>query len=309
MEKKLTIIIPVYNRENTIEQTIESIENQSCKDFEILTIDDGSVDNSKKVIEKLINKYRNIRYIYQENSGVSSARNNGIKNAKTKYISFLDSDDFYEKRFVEKMIDSIEKNNSDICCCGYYIKKNNKKRKVKTLFRNRNVLLNYILGNNKFHTSSFVFRRDFIVNNDIYFDKDLSWGEDIYFFIKALSKTRKINLVEDYLSTYISGEDENALSVFSIEKIYDDEKFVKKIILDSDIKLNNEEKKALINNRYVGLLIYRLLQALDMGYDKKIVKDYYTKFYSDIHNLSFSFGIRSLKLYFNTKKLERKLNG
>lgn len=122
MEKKLTIIIPVYNRESTIEQTIESIENQTIKDFEILTVDDGSSDNSKNVIKKLMEKYRNIRYIYQENAGVSSARNTGIKNAKTKYISFLDSDDFYEEKFVEKMLNKIEENNSDIVCCGYYKK-------------------------------------------------------------------------------------------------------------------------------------------------------------------------------------------
>ncbi|EGC83920.1 glycosyltransferase family 2 protein [Anaerococcus hydrogenalis] len=141
MEKKLTIIIPVYNRESTIEQTIESIENQTIKDFEILTVDDGSSDNSKNVIKKLMEKYRNIRYIYQENAGVSSARNTGIKNAKTKYISFLDSDDFYEEKFVEKMLNKIEENNSDIVCCGYYKKNNNDKRKVRTLFRKKEFYL------------------------------------------------------------------------------------------------------------------------------------------------------------------------
>lgn len=307
MEKKLTIIIPVYNRESTIEQTIESIENQTIKDFEILTVDDGSSDNSKNVIKKLMEKYRNIRYIYQENAGVSSARNTGIKNAKTKYISFLDSDDFYEEKFVEKMLNKIEENNSDIVCCGYYKKNNNDKRKVRTLFRKKRVLLNYILGNNKFHTSSFVFKREFIINNNIYFDSELSWGEDIYFFVKAMSKTEKINLVNDYLSTYITGEDENALSAFTLKKIYDDKKFVNKIIGDPEIRLKKKEKEALINNRYVSLLVYRLLEALSKGYEKSIVENYYNEFYSDINNLSFKFGIRSLKIFYYTKKLEKLL--
>lgn len=119
-EKLLTVVIPYYNRENTITETIESIENQTRNDFDILVVDDGSKDNAEKIINEFNKKYNNIKYVYKENGGVSSARNLGIKLSKTKYISFLDSDDLYDKEFVKVMLDDISQKDNDISFCSYY---------------------------------------------------------------------------------------------------------------------------------------------------------------------------------------------
>ncbi|MDY3006999.1 glycosyltransferase family 2 protein, partial [Anaerococcus porci] len=275
MEDKLTVIIPLYNREDKVKDTILSIENQTCKDFEILVIDDGSTDNSKKVIESLMKDYDNIRYIYKENGGVSSARNLGIKKSTTKYISFLDSDDLYEVDFVEKMLCIIRENDGDIAICGYYIEDDYEKRESKTKFISKDILYNYILGKNNFHTSTFVFKKEFIRKNNIYFYEDLSWGEDISFFIKAMSKTKNINLVQYFLTTYINKIDEKALSNFEIEKIDKDFNFVNRIINDKDINLSKKHREVLVNYKLIGLIVYRLLECLDRGYDINLVKKYY----------------------------------
>ncbi|PKC52446.1 nucleotide-diphospho-sugar transferase [Rhizophagus irregularis] len=101
MNPSVSVIIPVYNRENKIKIALESLINQSYQNFEAIIIDDGSTDQTAKVIKEY--NCSNFRYVYQENSGVSVARNKGIAESKGEYICFLDSDDFYEPTFIEKM--------------------------------------------------------------------------------------------------------------------------------------------------------------------------------------------------------------
>jgi len=96
---KISLIIPTYNRANLIENTLLSVFNQTIKVDEIIVIDDGSTDNTKQILEQY-----DIKYIFQENQGVSSARNTGIKRAKNEWICFLDSDDIWEHNKIEKQI-------------------------------------------------------------------------------------------------------------------------------------------------------------------------------------------------------------
>ena len=103
---KVSVIIPTYNRARYVTRSIDNVLAQSYKDYEIIVIDDGSTDDTKKIIEPY---FSSIKYIYQENAGVSNARNNGIKNAKGEWIAFLDSDDEWlpeklavQTRFIEK---------------------------------------------------------------------------------------------------------------------------------------------------------------------------------------------------------------
>ena len=102
MENSISIIIPVYNIEKYISNSIKSIINQTDKDFEVIIIDDGSTDNSIAIAQKLL-KNTNINYkiIKQKNSGVSAARNTGIKHSNSNYIYFLDGDDFIDNKTIE----------------------------------------------------------------------------------------------------------------------------------------------------------------------------------------------------------------
>jgi glycosyltransferase involved in cell wall biosynthesis len=90
-----SVVIPLFNRANTITAVIQSVLKQSCQDFEIILVDDGSTDNPKPVIDKIADP--RIKYFYQENAGGSKARNTGMQAAKGHYIAFLDSDDFFLK--------------------------------------------------------------------------------------------------------------------------------------------------------------------------------------------------------------------
>lgn len=97
-----TVVIPLYNKELSIQATIQSVLNQTCQNFEIVVINDGSTDSSAKIVET-INDDR-IRLIHQENQGVSAARNCGIKEAKYEWIALLDGDDLWKKNHLEEII-------------------------------------------------------------------------------------------------------------------------------------------------------------------------------------------------------------
>jgi len=119
MKKELvSIVVPVYNCEEFIEQTIESVKGQTYKNWEMILINDCSTDNSKNIIEKYT--CNNIILIdLKENFGVANARNIGIAKAKGKYIAFLDSDDLWKKDKLEKQLKYIEENNCDFCFTSY----------------------------------------------------------------------------------------------------------------------------------------------------------------------------------------------
>ena len=99
---KVSVIIPVYNVEKYLEECLDSVVNQTLKEIEIICINDGSIDNSVKILEKYRDKYSNIKVINQKNLGVGRARNVGVKLAKGEYIFFLDSDDYIEVDALEK---------------------------------------------------------------------------------------------------------------------------------------------------------------------------------------------------------------
>ena len=97
MEKELiSIIVPIYNVEKYLRQCLESISEQTYKNFECLLINDGSPDNSAEICREYVEKDARFRYFEKENGGLASARNLGIKYSKGKYISFIDSDDWVE---------------------------------------------------------------------------------------------------------------------------------------------------------------------------------------------------------------------
>lgn len=114
----ISVIIPTYNRQNYIAGAIESVLAQTCTDYEIIVIDDGSTDNTRHILEPYLGK---IKYIRQENAGVSTARNTGIKNASGQYIAFLDSDDRWQKQKLEVQIEFMKKNNLDVCFTDFKV--------------------------------------------------------------------------------------------------------------------------------------------------------------------------------------------
>lgn len=119
MERDLiSVIVPVYNVQEYLTNCINSILNQSYKNMEIILVDDGSTDESSSICDSYIKKDNRIKVIHKENGGLSDARNIGIKSAKGKYITFVDSDDYLDENYVKALYILITENNSDIACSG-----------------------------------------------------------------------------------------------------------------------------------------------------------------------------------------------
>lgn len=189
MNNLVSVIIPVYNSETYIEECVKSILSQTYDNYEIIFIDDGSVDLSKNIILKYAANCNKIKYFYQENKGVSSARNLGIEKSCGEYITFVDSDDYVECNYLETLINNITKYNGQISIIGNY------RLKRKTFFFNNTIkLFNYqeallesITTNNiDCNVWGKLYKRDIL--NNIFFNTDIKIGEDKLFFYQVLKK-------------------------------------------------------------------------------------------------------------------------
>ena len=115
---EISVIVPVYNVDNYIEQCVESVVNQKYSDFELLLIDDGSKDRSGKICDRYAENDARIKVVHQQNKGVSVARNVGVALSTGKYITFLDSDDWLDQDFLETAVNLISTANADILVYG-----------------------------------------------------------------------------------------------------------------------------------------------------------------------------------------------
>lgn len=115
---KVSIIIPVYNTEKFLKKCMDSIVNQTLKEIEIICINDGSTDNSLKILEEYATNDNRIKLINQNNLGQGTARNKGLEIACGEYIGFVDSDDWIDEDYFEKLYNSAKKHNAALACCS-----------------------------------------------------------------------------------------------------------------------------------------------------------------------------------------------
>ena len=118
-KEKISIILPVYNSENYIEKTIESVLSQTITNFELIIVNDGSTDNTETICKKYAAKNSKIKYFYIENSGVSTARNYALTKVTGQYITFIDSDDLYHKDYLKVLQKNLKKFQADLVTCSY----------------------------------------------------------------------------------------------------------------------------------------------------------------------------------------------
>lgn len=119
MEDKISVIVPVYNVENYLNSSLNSICNQSYKNIEIILVDDGSSDKSGEICDYWASKDSRIKVFHKPNGGLSSARNKGLDNATGDYISFIDSDDVIHEDFYLKLIEACKSEEADIAVCNF----------------------------------------------------------------------------------------------------------------------------------------------------------------------------------------------
>ena len=228
MEKNLiSVIVPVYNIEKYLPRCIDSILDQTYKNWEAIFINDGSTDNSLKILEEYKKKDERIKIIDKKNAGSGAARNDGIEKSRGEYIAFLDSDDWYEKNFLEKLYNNLIENNSDVSMCNPKMTYDNieKNSRINTYFF-KNIELEKtskeILGIlampvvwNK------LYKKDIIVKNKIKFP-NYSFCEDVEFLYKTFLYVNKISKIEDDLYNYYQREDSTTKKIKeeSIEQLY-----------------------------------------------------------------------------------------
>ena len=171
-DKKIDIIVPVYNTEEYLARCLNSILSQKFDDYNVILIDDGSRDNSGDICEKYSSKYNNVFTYHTSNHGLAAARNYGINVSNSKYVGFIDSDDWIEKRMIEYLVNDAYKNNADISACNMYTAYSFSNKKVKNevcdfngnkikIYKDADVLKNYYY---KFSVCNKIFKRSLFDN-------------------------------------------------------------------------------------------------------------------------------------------------
>ncbi len=188
---KVSVIIPTYNREYLLSYAIYSVLNQTFQDFELIVIDDGSVDKTKKVVEEFQKKDNRISYFYQKNKGSSSARNLGIKKSKGEYIAFLDSDDRWLPEKLEKQLTLFEKakENIGIVSCSAIDYSNERELKEHSFDKlKKEEYFPKILDKCFIHSPSSVVIKKKVIKDVGYFDEKLETCQDWEMWIRILEK-------------------------------------------------------------------------------------------------------------------------
>lgn len=248
----ISIVVPIYNVEKDLEKCIQSILNQSFTDFELLLINDGSTDLSLSICNSFVIENSNIIVLSQENSGVSSARNLGIRCAKGEYICFVDADDWLEGDFLKVLHDAMVKSGADLVISNFNNIKIGGYRKAPPLPFSQ-IVGSPIVPNDLFFGDKFVlgnppycklFKTSLIKGGGVLFNKDLRNGEDFIFVLEYALLCNVIQYVDDYSYNY------NRLSESSVTSKYFKEYYtnVKKTkdayfrILERYAKVSDDEK-------------------------------------------------------------------
>lgn len=207
---KISIVVPVYNVEKYLGKCLDSLLNQTIKDYEIICVNDGSTDNSLEILKEYAKRDDRIKIISQENAGLGAARNVGIKAAKGTYLGFVDSDDFVDPTLYEKAISRAERNKSDVVIFNVYLYFTDSCEKV--IFRDKRFYS--LLESEGYFTAvehprvincigvwDKIYRRDFIMANEI-LNPEKRIYEDVLFTIKTLTLAKRISVISDPLIYY-----------------------------------------------------------------------------------------------------------
>ena len=203
MKNLISVIIPVYNSEKTLDKCINSILNQTYNNYEIILVNNSSTDSSKEIINKFIKNYKSIKYFNINEQSVGKARNKGLSVANGEFICFIDSDDIVHKNYLKTLIDNINKHDMSICAFTNNIKKMTDSNKSITHL-NQSQALEHILNNRKIqgYVWNKLFKSNIIKNNNLQFNETLKIGEDIDFVFEYLKYCKNIIYVNKKLYYY-----------------------------------------------------------------------------------------------------------
>ena len=261
--KRISIIIPVYNAEKYIARCINSIINQLDKELdEIICVNDGSTDDSLKILKRYEKRYEFIRVIDKKNEGIAATRNLGLKEAQGEFVCFIDNDDYIDSDYIRSYYSAIIRTDADIVIGGYRRVDQNK-RVLNKQAGVDSIWFRYMI----ITPWAKMYRRSFLVQNDILFF-EYPIGEDIYFNIKAYSKTNKISVIEyiGYNWYYNNSSVSN-----TVHKGFD-ERISIRVLLNK--LFQDTDRSSVMNLYYTKFIIFYLLYSGRTASPSEFIKQY-----------------------------------
>ncbi|WP_461197749.1 glycosyltransferase family 2 protein [Enterococcus sp. N249-2] len=266
----ISIIIPIYNVENFLNEAIDSIMNQTYQNTEVILVNDGSTDNSLLIAQNYLKKDNRIKLINQSNKGLSGARNIGRKYATGKYIYFFDSDDYLIENTIEKCVSLLEKENADLIRFAANIHPasgslaNDFKSKIYEIpekFDHNTLLIEEYLSQVKIFTptvSLYVYRKSFLESNEIFFYEGIL-HEDELWTTQIFMSAEKISFISEKLFLRRYRENSIMVSKKNISKKGQDLLLISEELNKlKNLKLTNEKarllKKRISRNLVVGTI-------------------------------------------------------
>ena len=278
---KISIIVPVYNVEKYLEKCLDSLVKQTLKEIEIIVVNDGSPDNSQKIIDKYVKKYSNVYSYEKKNGGLSDARNYGLKYANGEYIAFIDSDDYVSDDMYEKMYQKAKEKDFDMVVCDINYLYPDKILRVSSGIKNDtfNIKDTYL----DIHPAAWnkIFKKELFKNN-VYFKKNV-WFEDVEFIYRMLPYIKSIGVVNEPFNQYVQRE--GSITNTVNKKIYD--------YIDNMNGIVDFYKEKKIYDDYKKELEYVYVRYIYATFIKSVMKYNY-----DEYQKAVEVAIKNVKEYF-----------
>lgn len=309
---KVSIVIPIYNVEKYLRSCIDSIIGQSFQDFELILVNDGSIDSSLEICREYEQRDKRIKVINKKNGGLSSARNAGLSVAKGNYISFIDPDDCINKEYFNILVNEAEENNCDVVVCGYKTVPNNieiiPSYKLNTVLKGTN----FILSSDSVHSKNelcfvwrYFYKLELIRKNKIFFNEKVYIGEDVIFNLEVLVNCQRVMAISDILyyytinnpnslmrNTFKPNLEYSLLEQYRIRN-YLSEKY--QLLKDKNYKM--DMARYYVDNIY-NLVINNLVENRNFNLDSDIKRiTEYDMFQENIKRLGFRYKCNNYKEY------------
>lgn len=332
--EKVSIIVPIYNAEKTLCRCLDSIVEQSYDNIEIICINDASSDNSVEIIKEYKKKDKRIMFINnKQNKGPAVTKGIGLENATGDYISFVDSDDYIDKYMIEKMVNYAVNNKLDIVRCNYDNYVDEKLIKgimpIETAIlskKQKNLFINFLLsGEVPAYMQLIMLNKKFLDKHNISLG-DKYYLEDLLYYIKILSLTNKVGIINEPLYVYVNNNDGLTFSLSN-------DRILKRIdgllFYNSEVKkiIAGKEERRIIDTRTFFLInhfmyeLYKvsknnkqlIVDTLDSSSIEKIINNVDTSAYNKFTKVGYKLILKrkykQLFKWYNIAKLVIKVKG
>lgn len=204
---KISIVIPVYNKEAYVRQCLTQALSQDYDDYEVIAVNDGSKDSSGDICDEMARQYPRLRVIHKENGGVTAARRRGVEDAHGQYIMFCDSDDALLPHALRHTVEAMEANNADEVIAPYQNQYGDvKDAGCRGLIAPTDVIKDFLALRNNFPPIwGILFRRDIILDGCLDMPREIYLGEDILFHIRYLTKVSRVFYTSQSCYVYSEG--------------------------------------------------------------------------------------------------------